>query len=475
MAWIQTPVPYSLLEVFRALNASLDDVFWLDSTEDIVRNDTAQPEGETDAATAANETRDNGHRSMLTLELVRLAKMSAAGELRFDRSVDDLAPDASPWSRLDAVVHAFRAREPNCPAGLVAWMSYSCGFVSPTGAPTVAHPNAIPMMELFETRAALVQAAGTVRLVTRASTEADARALTEQWLARLAAAVESGRGAKASPPDLFPLERVARGSKSDYLEGIARIQQHIADGAVEQVCLTYPISFSRPAAMSDWYVHLRERSPASYCSFVRTSALECASTSPECLFEIDGRTIRTRPMKGTRRRGALPDAELAQELKHNPKDRAENAMISSLVLRDLEKVCERGSAKIREAFTVETYATVLQMTSTVEGQLRQEVGPFAAFSALAPPASMTGTPRRRACEILDALESAPRGLYSGSIAWIDGGSRAQFSVVIRAMQAWEDHAAWHVGGGIIAESVPEDEWTESRTKALALFPDGASD
>lgn len=461
--------------MFEALNPSLVDVFWLDSADDGPRNSAAPQEDETHEGAGRNGTTDHGRRSMLTLELQRIAEVSAAGVLRFERSVDDLALNSSLWDRLDAVVDAFRRREPNCPAGLVAWMSYSCGFVSSTGAPTVAHPNAIPMMELFETRAALVQEGGTTLLIARAPNEADAQALTEQWLTRLAAAVEGGRGAKAMPQAPPPLERVERGAKANYMEGISRIQEYIAAGEVQQVCLTYPISFLRPASMSDWYVHLRKRSPASYCSFVRTSALECASTSPECLFEIEGQMIRTRPMKGTRRRGALPDAELAQELQNNPKDRAENAMISSLVLRDLAAICERDSAKIRDAFTVETYATVLQMTSTVEGLLRDDVGPFAAFSALAPPASMTGTPRRRACEILGELEPSPRGLYSGSIAWIDGGSRAQFSVVIRAMQAWEDHAAWHVGGGIIAESVPEDEWTESRTKALALFPEDTSD
>lgn len=434
-------------------------MFWLDSADERTQNGSVSK--------AASDTR----RSMLTLELQRVVELSASGALRFERSADDTVPESPLWDRLDAVVHAFRTREANCPAGLVAWMSYSCGFVSTTGGPTVSHPQAIPMMELFETRAALVENAGKKFLVTRASSENEAQILAQRWMARLDAALEGGEGANASPPDLEPLEPVELGSRENYIAGISRIQQHIAAGEVQQVCLTYPIAFKRPTAMDDWYVHLRERSPAGYCAFVRTSSLECASTSPECLFEIEGRTVCTRPMKGTRRRGTLPDAELAYELRNNPKDRAENAMISELVLRDLAEVCTADSVQIRAAFTVETYATVLQMTSTVEGQLRDEVGPFGVYSALAPPASMTGTPRTRACELLGELETSPRGLYSGSIAWIDGGSRAQFSVVIRAMQAWGNHAAWHVGGGIIAESDPDDEWTESRTKALALLPD----
>lgn len=447
-------------------------MFWLDSADGAVatpamQKDTAPNDG------APNMSARVGGRSMLTLELRRVAELSASGVLRFDRPTDDLSPESSLWDRLDAFVRAFRRQEADCPAGLVAWMSYSCGFLAPEGGPKVAHPRDIPMLELFETRAALVEQRGQTYLVTRASSKTDAQRVQERWIARFDEIFDGGKGPSALPPDVAPLDVISLGSRDDYIEGISRIQRHIAQGEVEQVCLTYPIAFKRPPAMANWYMHLRERSPAGYCAFVRTSALECASTSPECLFEIEGRTIWTRPMKGTRKRGAQSDAALAEDLRNSPKDRAENAMISELVKRDLEEVCRVDSVHIRAAFTVETYATVLQMTSTVEGQLHESVGPFGAYSALSPPASMTGTPRARACEILNELETSPRGLYSGSIAWIDGGSRAQFSVVIRAMQAWGAHAAWHVGGGIIAASDPADEWTESRTKALALFPDGA--
>lgn len=429
--------------------ASQEPLFWLDS---------------------ANASADPSQRSMLTLALERVATIDRHGALTFDAVAYDVDREADTWSRLDAAVNAFREREPDCPAGWVSWLSYACGFLDQNVLEPVRHPDAIPMAEVFEVGAALLQTNQGVRLFTRGKNTSHAHDLQEAWRSRIASALEEASPRSfAAPPPLTPIDS---GDKTAYLNAIQTIKNHIDQGDLEQVCVTYPIRFERPASMPAWYAYLRKRSPAGYCAFVRTASLECASTSPECLFEIDGATIRTRPMKGTRKRGTLPDAELAQELRSNPKDRAENEMIAALALNDLRAICRENSAYIRDAFTVETYATVMQLTSTIEGQLREDIGPFGALAALSPPASMTGAPRAKACAVLQDLEPAPRGVYSGSIAWIDGGGRSQFSVVIRALQAWENHAAWHVGGGIIASSNAEDEWAESRAKAAALNLDG---
>lgn len=405
-------------------------------------------------------------RSMLTLSLTPVATIDAQGVLTFDRACDDLVPHHAVWQRLDAAVDLFRKREPGCPAGWVSWHGYACGFLDREDLREVSHPEAIPMAEVFEVDAALISSGSETHLVVRAADEVALERLVRHWQDRLAFAFEGGGDAQFAPPE--PLTILQAGSKTAYLSAIEEIQDHISSGQVQQVCLTYPISFERPASMAQWYAVLRERSPAGYCAFVQTPSMACASTSPESLFEIEGRTIRTRPMKGTRRRGTLPDAQLEEELRTHPKDRAENEMIAQLALQDLQQVCVPGTAYVRDAFTVETYATVLQLTSTIEGELQEGVGPFGAFAALTPPASMTGAPRAEACAILSRLEHEPRGVYSGSIAWIDGAERSQFSVVIRALQSWKAHTAWHVGGGIIAASDAEDEWLESRAKAVAL-------
>lgn len=449
MAWIQTPIPYKLSDVFFALTRDSElaqaPLFWLDS---------------------ADPTQKGSPRSMLTLALERVAQIDSCGTLRFTRACDDVRPEADLWSRLDAAVERFREREPGCPAGWVSWLSYACGFLGQELLEPVRHPDAISMAEAFEVGAALIEANGQVCLLTRGETAAHAQDLQGVWRSRIASALEEASSKSFATPD--PLTTIDRGDKAAYIQAVTTIKRQIDAGALAQVCVTYPIQFERPDSMPAWYAHLRERSPAGYCAFVRASALECASTSPECLFEIEGSTIRTRPMKGTRKRGTLPDAALAQELRTNPKDRAENQMIAEVACEDLRAICHKDSVYVRDAFTVETYATVLQLTSTIEGQLRDDVGPFRAYAALSPPASMTGAPRTKACALLQTLEPHARGLYSGSIAWIDGGDRSQFSVVIRALQAWENHAAWHVGGGIIESSEAEDEWAESRAKAAAL-------
>lgn len=406
---------------------------------------------------------------MLVLELVRRASMHPGEGLVVESDDASTQTGHTPWPVLDQMVDAFRQREPNCPAGLVAWLSYESGFLQadgqlsePHNAPSRTAP--VPLLEVYETRAALVEKEGRVELITRGATLEEARERAGRWMHRL----QHLDASSTTLPPLPTLQVIDRGSKDAYTAGIGAIHGAIDRGELQQVCLTYPIRLQRPKRMDHLYLHLRQRSPAGYCAFLRVPALECASTSPEKLFSIDGSRLSARPMKGTRKRGTAPDEVLAHDLRTNPKDRAENAMIARLLVEELAEICEPDTAAITAAFSVETYANVLQMTSTVEGDLRADVGPFTAFATLCPPGSMTGYPKQAACMMLEDLETGPRGLYSGSIAWIDGGRRAQFSVVIRSLQAWGEEASWHVGGGIVAASNAEAEWEESRAKAATL-------
>ena len=443
MPWISTPLSLTLPAVFDALAPDAVSMFWCDS---------------------ADETQASTSRSMLTLELRLRARIEANAT-------------HAPWAELDAHVADFRAGEPGCPAGLVAWLSYEAGFI---GTPLRCHRASLPSVELYETLAALVVEEGRCALITRGDTLDQARALATTWRQKLAwlpnadarrrdAAIDNDVGAlraNAARPSLTVRQI---GEQARYEAGIAEIQRAIAEGAIQQACCTYPITFARPARMERVYQALRTTAPAAYCAFVRTPTLECASTSPECFFELEGDRLRSRPMKGTRRRGTRPDHELAEELRANPKDRAENAMIAEMVAEELRTICEPESVAISKLFEVDILANVLQMSSTVEGRVRDSIGPFEVFGALAPPGSMTGEPKAVACALLRDLEEGPRGLYSGSIAWIDGADRASFSVVIRSLQAAGDEAAWHVGGGIVAASHPSSEWDESRAKAATLL------
>lgn len=429
MLWISTPVPYALPKVFDALSPCTNPLFWLDS---------AAPESDKDA------------RSLLSLD-ARLLRRVNADEIE------------APWSVLDADVARFRARYPQCPTGLVAWLSYESGFLGKSYAHS---PSPIPMVEIYELRAALVETQRGVELVTLGVTAEDARKQQAHWLEALRRRVETPEVELAAVSSLVMRDG---GSRAEYIAGIERILQAVDAQELAQVCLTYPITFERPERMDLLYRTLREIAPAGYCAFVRTTSLECASTSPECLFVVEGQRVLAQPMKGTRRRGEQPDALLAEELRNNPKDRSENAMIAQLLRDELQSICLPNTVKITKPFEVQVFANVLQMISTVEGELHKELGPFHVFATLAPPGSMTGYPKEKACEMLDGLEPQARGLYSGSIAWLDGAGRSVFSVVIRSLQAFDDHASWHVGGGIVAGSQPDEEWEESRAKAATLL------
>ena len=235
--------------------------------------------------------------------------------------------------------------------------------------------------------------------------------------------------------------------------------------------MTFPVWLDAPGATLDaCYAALRAASPGDYGAYLRLPGVEAASTSPERLLRVDGRTARARPMKGTRARqpDADADARAVAELSASEKDRSENVMIVDLLRNDLGSVCAPGSVRVPELFQVESYATVHQLTSTVEGTLRETVGPFSALRAVFPPGSMTGAPKIAACNIIDRLEPSARGLYAGTIGWVGFDGVAEFSVVIRTLQRHGEHLRWDAGGGIVWDSDPDDEWHEALAKCAPL-------
>ncbi len=174
----------------------------------------------------------------------------------------------------------------------------------------------------------------------------------------------------------------------------------------------------------------------------------------------------TRPMKGTRPRANEPEADavLRAALERSEKDRAENVMIVDLMRNDLGRIAEVGSVEVPALFTIEDYATVFQMTSSVRARLETGADVFSVFDALHPPGSMTAAPKIRATETIRELAPKPRGIYSGCLGFIDWSGDAVFNVVIRTLIAREDEASWSVGGGIVADSSAHEEYQEALDK-----------
>ena len=263
-----------------------------------------------------------------------------------------------------------------------------------------------------------------------------------------------------------------RHTAGDYLALIERAQAHIRAGDVYQLCLTNQIHIETSVDPLLTFLRLREQNPAPYAGFLRIDGTSVVGASPEQFLSIDrSRWISSKPIKGTRRRGANPteDAEIARELSADEKERAENLMIVDLMRNDFGRVCEVGTVDVPKLFEVETYATVHQLVSTIRGHLLASAGPFDAINAAFPGGSMTGAPKLRAIEILEQLEAGPRGIYSGAMGYISASGVAELGMVIRTLVFSEGTVTIGVGGGITIDSDPVAELEETKLKARALL------
>jgi para-aminobenzoate synthetase len=197
-----------------------------------------------------------------------------------------------------------------------------------------------------------------------------------------------------------------------------------------------------------------------------------ASASPERLVSLDARTrlVETRPIKGTRRRGLTPtrDRSLAAELAASEKDRAENVMIVDMSRNDLGRVSTYGSVHVASLWQIEQHPNVFQMVSTIRGFLDASKGPADLLKAVFPGASVTGAPKIRAMEIIDELEPTTRGIYTGSVGYIDFRGGMDLNIVIRSLLLRDGQAYFHGGGGVVADSVPHDEYQETLDKVSGL-------
>jgi para-aminobenzoate synthetase component 1 len=254
-----------------------------------------------------------------------------------------------------------------------------------------------------------------------------------------------------------------------YRAAVRRALEYIAAGDIFQVNLSQRFAAPGPFDPLDLFLRLRRVSPAPFAAMLRRPGWSVVSASPEWFYQTRGDRIVTRPIKGTRPRGASPeaDARLAAELLASEKDRAELTMIVDLERNDLGRVCRYGSVKVSEALAVESFAQVHHLVATVEGVLRPGAGPVDVVRAMFPGGSITGAPKIRAMEIIDELEPNRRGLYTGAIGYYTPGASG-FNIAIRTLVLEGGRATFGVGGGIVADSDPEREFEETLHKGRGI-------
>ena len=249
-------------------------------------------------------------------------------------------------------------------------------------------------------------------------------------------------------------------SNPDYLGSIERAQELLRAGESYEVCLTDTYT---TRAIGDIYRQLREHNPAPYAAHLLFDGVEIASASPERFLTVRGREVEAKPIKGTI--AANEDPALLDDAK----TRAENLMIVDLLRNDLARVCEPGTVRVPELMQVESYATVHQLVSTITGRLREGHTAVDAVRATFPPGSMTGAPKLRTCEIIDRLETSPRGVYSGALGYFGFDGQADLSVVIRTAVRAGNTVTVGAGGAIVLASDPESELAERNLKAQSVL------
>lgn len=316
---------------------------------------------------------------------------------------------------------------------------------------------------------------GTVHLLC--SAQADPHAFSHevhQALAQLSETVQLPL--PLSPAPIFE----SHDDRNGYLAKVAAAQEQIRQGNSYEVCLTTSLH-AQNISCDPWqnYVRLRAANPAPFAHYLRFGDMAAASTSPERFMSIasDG-WMRAEPIKGTRPRGksAHEDEALIHELETSPKDRAENIMIVDLLRNDLSRFADPATLSVPRLCAIESYATVHQMVSTIDARLLPGASRAEAIAVAFPAGSMTGAPKISTMHILDELEDGrARGLYSGAVGYFSATGAADLSVVIRTlvMSRREQSETWDlslgVGGAITADSSPQEEWDEVRTKAFGVL------
>jgi para-aminobenzoate synthetase component 1 len=388
----------------------------------------------------------------------------------------------NPFDAVDAVLSRYAVERdqelpPFC-GGLVGYFAYDAGRCLERMPATATDDLALPDVYLhaYDAAVAFDHVRGEALVVVLPIPGREAAALaTAHTLAALV---------REAPPALPPLQpvthRLAITSNFEqdvYLQAVARAIDYIGAGDIFQVNLAQRFTTALPFSPWELYRRLRAINPAPFAAFLDGGDFQVVSASPERFLHVRPvpgtrqSRVETRPIKGTRPRGATPAADDAQRhaLRASPKERAELTMIVDLMRNDIGRVCQFGTVQVPDLRRIEAYPTVFHTVATVEGLLNPGVTPGQLLKATFPGGSVTGAPKIRAMEIIEELEGLRRGVYCGALGYLAFSGTVDLNIVIRTLLCRNGNAYFHAGGGIVADSEPAAEYEETLCKARALI------
>ena len=352
--------------------------------------------------------------------------------------------------------------------------------------PDTHPPEGIPdALFLFPSRLVIFDnVKHTIRIVAHSQARGDRADSSEEYL-RCLRAIEEVKGVLKGP---LPWTDIPAGEETGqqpfeipretFLAAVRKTKEYIRDGEIIQAVLSNRARVRTRRSPSEVYRVLRSQNPSPYMFLLKLGDLALVGASPEVLVRLEGDLVQLRPIAGTRPRGstAEEDRRMEGELLSDPKELAEHVMLVDLGRNDVGRISEWGTVKVDEQMVVERYSHVMHIVSNIVGTLRKGMTAFDVLRAAFPAGTVTGAPKVRAMEIIEELEPFRRGIYAGSVGYFDLQGSMDFCITIRTIVMRGDEAMIQAGAGIVADSDPEREWEEIRSKARILFRAvGASD
>lgn len=380
---------------------------------------------------------------------------------------------------LEQLVHSYHIdynpELPDFQGGAMGFVTYDYARVIEVLPATAEDDLGIPMtfFYLFDHWAVYDIENEQVRLMKLPETEINLEAWAEDWKVAIAEGINHRLFETGTAREVVNDDSTLHVSMSgpQFEAAVSRIQEYIAQGDVFQVNLSVRQSRELGVEPQVMYEALRAFNPSPYMAYIQADEFAVVSGSPELLVKKKGTELSTRPIAGTRPRGVdeAQDIELAQELIDNEKERAEHVMLVDLERNDLGKVSKYGTVEVDEFMVIERYSHVMHIVSNVKGELGAGVSNAEIIQAMFPGGTITGAPKIRTMEIIEELEPVRRGLYTGSIGWLGYTGDLEFNIVIRTAFVKDGMAHIQAGAGIVIDSIPAAEYTESLNKAKALW------